>query len=552
MKKTSYLIIALVALLILSTFVACDFGSDERDTSSESSSNSELQEPTDTENFDDTSDTEDPEPITPEFEVDPEIYKYIEFTSNGDGTCTLTSIGDYAAEVLVIPSMSPNNEKVTKIGQSALSKTNFKKVVIPEGIQTILGYAFYECEALEAVYIPKTVKTIYGDTFTGCTNIKEVHITDMTAWMSMELSEVSSNPFRGSNTVLYLNGSPVLDLIVPDDVTHINKHTFSSYKYLQSITTTQNSKLVRICESAFSGCVRLMRVVLPSSLRTIEENAFFGCLRLVEVVNYSPLTIGRSNTNGYVGYYSVKIETDITALSRLVKKGDFVFYNDETEGVCLLIAYLGDETELFLPSDFEGKDYVINEYFYSAAKINKITVGKGVTRIAANAFANKENLKTVVFESESKLKYIDQQAFAESGIESIVIPNQVVIIGVSAFEKCKNLRNVTFEENSSLEVIAANTFYDCRELTEITIPATVMLIGTRAFSACIELNSVIFENPQGWNLLSGGVSFIETLEADVLSNPRNAFGVLLNMGSRYILFRGTVEEYQEFVQKSYE
>ena len=127
MKKKSYLFLALVFLLIISTFAACDFNYDELDTSySESVSNDEYKENSnesfDTEKTDNTldleelesaSDSKESESISPEIDVDSELYQHLEFVSNGDGTCTLTSIKDYMVNCLVIPCVSPNGEKVT-------------------------------------------------------------------------------------------------------------------------------------------------------------------------------------------------------------------------------------------------------------------------------------------------------------------------------------------------------------------------------------------------------------------------------------------------------
>jgi len=54
-----------------------------------------------------------------------------------------------------------------------------------------------------------------------------------------------------------------------------------------------------------------------------------------------------------------------------------------------------------------------------------------------------KNLKSVTFETGSKLTTIGYQAFLNSNLESIIIPENVTSIEYLAFESCTNLKNVT-------------------------------------------------------------------------------------------------------------
>ena len=75
------------------------------------------------------------------------------FTSNGNGTCTLSSIGACKDICVVIPATSPSGEKVTAIGSQA----------------------FYNCTTITVVQIPASVTSIGHLAFGGCTNL--VYIT---------------------------------------------------------------------------------------------------------------------------------------------------------------------------------------------------------------------------------------------------------------------------------------------------------------------------------------------------------------------------------------
>lgn len=108
------------------------------------------------------------------------------------------------------------------------------------------------------------------------------------------------------------------------------------------------------------------------------------------------------------------------------------------------------------PSFGSGADY--REY------VKKITIGNGITEIAANAFAGCRNAA------------------------SVTIPSSVTRIGNNAFKGCSSLKTVTIPGN--VKTIEAYAFTGCTSLTAITIPSSVTSIGTDAFSDCTSLGAV--------------------------------------------------------------
>ena len=85
------------------------------------------------------------------------IAKYSEglaFTSNGDGTCSVSGIGTCPDVDLRIPLTSMEGDKVTSIG----------------------SYAFYSCDSLTSVEIGDSVTSIGDDAFEDCNNLTSVVI----------------------------------------------------------------------------------------------------------------------------------------------------------------------------------------------------------------------------------------------------------------------------------------------------------------------------------------------------------------------------------------
>ena len=143
--------------------------------------------------------------------------------------------------------------------------------VIPDGITVIRENAFANCTSLTAVTIPASVKSAEDGSFYNCKNLTDVYITDVAAWLNIDMHWDDRNPFsvygyveNGQEYVsnkenkLYLNGNLVTNLIIPDGVTNI--------RY-----------------SAFASCSSIKSVTIPKSVTTIGVHAFINCDRITDV-----------------------------------------------------------------------------------------------------------------------------------------------------------------------------------------------------------------------------------------------------------------------------
>lgn len=114
------------------------------------------------------------------------------------------------------------------------------------------------------------------------------------------------------------------------------------------------------------------------------------------------------------------------------KSGDFVY--TVTDGEAEITTYTGTESELAIPSEFDGVP----------------------------------------------VKSIGGQAFDEnSSLKSVIIPDSVIKIGVSAFYNCGALENVII--GNSVTCIDGCVFYCCYNLKNITFPDSLRSIGHLAF-----------------------------------------------------------------------
>ncbi len=114
--------------------------------------------------------------------------------------------------------------------------------------------------------------------------------------------------------------------------------------------------------------------------------------------------------------------------------------------------------------------------------------GVNVRSVAANAFKNYINLKSVTLPSE--LSSIGTYAFYGcKNLESIDIPESVTSIAPYAFKDCRSLKSVNIPK--SVTVINAYTFSGCEALAFPTLPDSITKIDNSAFMGCTSFEEII-------------------------------------------------------------
>lgn len=138
----------------------------------------------------------------------------------------------------------PENEGLTEIPWGFACELDIKTFLIPQGMTSIKGYAFAECESLTNITIPNSVQRIGGGAFWRCTSLTSVTI--------------------------------------PDGVTSIDHSAFSGCASLKSVMIPDG--VIGIGMQAFEKCESLTSITLPVNVATIGDGAFYKCTSLREIV----------------------------------------------------------------------------------------------------------------------------------------------------------------------------------------------------------------------------------------------------------------------------
>ena len=181
---------------------------------------------------------------------------------------------------------------------------NLKTINLPEGLISIGMQAFCE-DKFTSINIPSSVTKIGLNAFALCDNLTSVNIDNLNAWLNIKFAgSGSSNPLCYAHH-LYLNGTEIRNLTIPEDITEIQMFAFYGCSGLESIDF---GNVHIIGNNSFHLCTSIDSISFPKNVSTIKSEAFRGCDHL------KALTFEGSTTILSKAFSNCKELTDVYCL----------------------------------------------------------------------------------------------------------------------------------------------------------------------------------------------------------------------------------------------
>lgn len=294
------------------------------------------------------------------------------------------------------------------------------EIVLPEGLLSIADYAFYGCANITAINIPSSVTYIGEAAFEECTGlpvIDNIRYADTYLIGAVDKSQTSYTIQPGTKWIANYAFSycSALSITIPDEVEYIADWAFSGVMNVvyhgtatgepwgatmlngfvdgwlvysdenktELISCSQDAEgeivlpegLLSIADYAFSGCMNITGINIPSSVTHIGTGAFNNCYGL---------PVGEDMLR-YADTYLIEA-LDQSATSYVIREGTR-WIGDNAFG-----NWFDNLSSVSIPNSVER----IGEYaFYSCDQLNTITIPASVTSIGAGAFAYCYNLTSI-------------------------------------------------------------------------------------------------------------------------------------------------------------
>ncbi|MBR4035010.1 MAG: leucine-rich repeat protein, partial [Clostridia bacterium] len=466
------------------------------------------------------------------------------FTSNGDGTCSLSGIGSCVDVELVLPATSPEGDKVTSIDSRAFSScTYIKSVTMPNSIVVIGNYAFTACSGLEiinfsenleeiginafagctsisniafpnsvslirsgafsgcsnlmSVSIPTSLKLVESDAFYNCKKLEAVYITNIATWCSVDFMNAAANPLcYGQN--LYLNGIPVVDVVIPNGVSKIGSYAFYNCRSLLSIDLPNT--VTEIGDGAFYVCLNIKTIILNEGIQSIGYRAFADCDSLLNITipnsvkwigrdliwschNLEAITIGNSilSINESICNYCPKLTTLVfsegTKLSSISSKAfdgsaitDIYFPLEENAWRFLQKATDWDGGLTDYTIHFAAPGFILYEMsddrseFFVGEYIDTVRKSDGTVIVSDGEVAVPETYSG----GRPVTMLYDKSFFDTDNLVSVFVPESVIMICSEVFYNCSALSLIEIESTES--TIQKGMIFGCNSLETLIVP----------------------------------------------------------------------------------
>lgn len=334
--------------------------------------------------------------------------------------------------------------------------------------------------------------------------------------------------------------------IFPEGIKKLTKKLFSEPEKLVDLVIPSTVETIDYC--AFDDCTSLRSVVIPASVKRIDAK-FGKCSSLMSITvdKDNEVYDSREDCNAIIdtarnelmcGCLTTMIPSSVTTIGLRAFADIRGLERIELPSglkTILSAAFEGCHSlrSIVIP---DGVEYIQGNAFKDCLSIKSVKIPASVKMIGRggsyNSFKGCTSLVSIVVEEGNKIydSRNNCNAIIETAANKLVqgcttttIPESVVEIGENAFACNLSLESVP-SIPASVKKIAEGAFWECTSLKEAFIPGSVQEIGNFVFYGCTKLESVH---------LSQG---IEKLGHNLFTNCKNLAELFIPASVRWIIF----------------
>ena len=309
---------------------------------------------------------------------------------------------------------------ITSVGALAFGGTGLKQAILPYGVKSVGGEAYFMCQSLATVLVPSSVTALASSAFKNCSGLTKLYCNMPTA-PSMDFTNVPSS----------------CKMYVP--VGKVGQYKATSGWSGHTSNVTAGAYDYNFGSDGYNAGSLYHMTITSTTPVTYNGTAYAGTAKYVYHPNIS--------TTQVTGYGASLYETDDMCGS----------------GKKYLITEIGDSAFANMASGIAKLDF---------------SNCKKLTKVGNYAFQNANGLETVIL--PEGVTHIGQEAYGYlKKMTSVTIPNTVTSMGSYMFYGCSSLSSVNW--STGMTTIPQSTFSQCASLKDFVIPHWITSVGRWAF-----------------------------------------------------------------------
>ncbi len=336
-----------------------------------------------------------------------------------------------------------------------LNHNELTEIILPESLEIIGTYAFYDCKNLKKVTLPSSLEKINSYAFYGCSSLEAITFPS-------SLKEIGNSAFHGTK---------INRIVIPNSNTRLNGSVFGDCKELTEVTLPEG--ITEIPDNLFDSCVKLENISIPSSVNSVGKNAFDNTAYLTAEAKAHG---GALYINNILCYADKNLQGTFKVKQGTTKIAVNAFGNCEKL------------SEVIIPDTVTEIEKLA---FYNCTNLSNITLPESITKIGKSAFSGCKSFSKFTF--PEKITEIPASVLNLcTSLEEVNIGKNVNKIDISAFTNLKSLKNINIHSENQHFSSEGNVLFNKDKTILIksydyvsdtyTVPLTVKEIGKEAFT----------------------------------------------------------------------